>query len=175
MGKSQYKIQFGGLSIGEHQFEFEVNNKFFEQFSGEEIDEANVSVKVNVIKQNSLMQFVFDFEGTVKVSCDRCLVEYDCPISGHETLVVKHGDPDESNDELMVLKEGSEEADITHYLYEYISLAIPSKRVPCEDEDIDSNVDCDEETLSKLKEVKIEEEPNNPQWDQLKNIKYNNN
>jgi len=176
MGKSQYKIQFGGLSIGEHQFEFEVTQKFFEQFKDSEITKANVQVKANLIKQNSLMHILFSFEGTVNLNCDRCLINYDCPISGQEKLVIKYGNPEESNDEILVLKEGLEEADFTQYLYEYIELAIPSRKVPCEDEELDIDVECDEETLAKFNELKTEEEPSeNPEWDKLKNIKFNNN
>ncbi len=179
MGKSQYKIQFGGLSVGEHQFEFEVTQKFFEQFKDSEITKANIKVKANLVKQNTLMHIMFDFEGTVNLSCDRCLVEYDCPVSGREKLVIKHGNPEESNDEILVLREGIEEADFSQYLYEYIELAIPYKRVPCEDEDLEDEIDveCDEETLAKYNELKIEEEPNstNPEWDKLKNINFNNN
>ena len=176
MGKSQYKIQFGGLSMGEHQFEFEVNTKFFEQFSESEITEANIQVKATVVKQNTLMHILFSFDGVVKVACDRCLIDYDSPISGNEKLVIKHGNPEESNDDILVLKEGLEEADFTQYLYEYIELAIPSRKVPCEDEDYDLEVECDEETLAKFNEVKIEDQPSeNPEWDKLKNIKFNNN
>ena len=89
MGKSQYKIQFGGLSMGEHQFEFEIKSKFFEQFSESEITEADIQVKANLVKQNSLMHILFAFEGAIKLSCDRCLVDYNCPISGQEKLVIK--------------------------------------------------------------------------------------
>lgn len=176
MGKSQYKIQFGGLSMGEHQFEFEIKNKFFEQFSDSEITEADIQVKANLVKQHSLMHILFAFVGTIKLSCDRCLVDYNCPISGQEKLIIKHGNPDESNDDILVLKEGLEEADFTQYLFEYIELAIPSRKVPCEDEEIDIEVECDELTLAKFNELKIEEEPSeNPEWDKLKNIKFNNN
>ena len=174
MGKSQYKIQFGGLSFGEHQFEFEVDEKFFERFSESEITSANISVRATLIKQNSLMHVLFSFDGVVKLSCDRCLIEYDCPVIGNEKLVIKHGNPDESNDEILVLKEGVDEFNFTQYLYEYIELAIPSRRVPCEEEDND--VECDEETLAKLNEHKIDEiKESDPKWDQLKNIKFNNN
>jgi uncharacterized metal-binding protein YceD (DUF177 family) len=122
------------------------------------------------------MHILFSFEGTVKLSCDRCLVDYNCPISGEEKLVIKHGNPEESNDEILVLKEGMEEANFAQYLYEYIELAIPSRKVPCEDEELDIDVECDEETLAKYNELKIEEEPSdNPEWDKLKNIKFNNN
>ena len=112
MGKSQYIIQFGGLSMGEHQFEFDIRDTFFEQFSESEITRANIQVKALLIKQNSLMHILFNFEGTVGLACDRCLVDYDCPISGDEKLVIKHGDPEESNDEIVVLREGLEEVEI---------------------------------------------------------------
>lgn len=172
MGKSQYIIQFGGLSFGEHQFEFDITDKFFEQHTESEITKANIHVNATLIKQNSLMQLLFDFEGTVGLSCDRCLIDYNHPISGNEKLVVKHGNPEESNDEILVLREGLEEVDFSQYLYEYIALAIPNRRVPCED--LDEDIECDEETLAKYNETKVDNEPN-PEWDQLKNIKFNNN
>ena len=41
----------------------------------------------------------------------------------------------------------------------------------------DNEVECDKETLAKFNELKIEEESEktDPKWDQLKNIKFNNN
>lgn len=174
MGKSQYKIQFGGLSIGEHHYEFEITDKFFESFPGSEITKANIFVKANLTKQNNLMQIIFDFNGTVGLSCDRCLVDYNQPIFGREKLVIKHGNPDESTDEILVLKEGLEEIDFSQYLFEYIVLSLPSRRVPCEDEENEIDVECDEETLSKFNETKVDTEPN-PEWDQLKKINFNNN
>lgn len=172
MGKSQYIIQFGGLSIGEHQFEFDITEKFFEQYTESEITKANIHVIATLIKQNSLLQLLFDFEGKVGLSCDRCLIDYMHPVSGNEKLVIKHGNPDESNDEILVLREGLDEVDFSQYLYEYIALAIPSRKVPCED--VDEDIECDEETLAKYHETKVDDEPN-PEWDQLKNIKFNNN
>lgn len=173
MGKSQYKLQFGGLSMGEHQFEFDINSTFFEQFSESDIKKANIHVSVLLVKQNSLMHLVFHFEGTVALACDRCLVDYDCPISGDEKLVIKHGNPEESNDEIVVLREGLEEVDLSQYLYEYIVLAVPYKKVPCEDLE-SADVVCDEETLAKFNETKVDTEPN-PEWDKLKNITFNHN
>lgn len=177
MGKSQYNIQFGGLSVGEHEFEFEVTEKFFEQYEDSEITRASIHVDATLVKQNNLMHMLFDFEGTIGLSCDRCLIEYDCPVSGQEKLVIKHGNPEESTDEMLVLREGLDEADISQYLYEYIELAIPYRKVPCEDENLEyDELPCDQETLSKFEEHKIDEEPTaNPEWEKLKNIKFNNN
>jgi uncharacterized protein len=136
MGKSQYKIQFGGLSMGEHQFEFDIKGKFFEQFSESEITEADIQVKANLVKQNTLMHILFTFEGTVKLSCDRCLVDYNCPIFGQEKLVIKHGNPEESNDEILVLKEGLMKptlhniySNTSNYLYQVVKCLAKMKRM----------------------------------------------
>jgi uncharacterized protein len=175
MGKSQYKIQFGGLSVGEHQFEFEITDKFFDFFAGSEITKAKIAVKANLIKQNNLLQIIFDFDGTVGLSCDRCLVDYNQPIFGREKLVIKHGNPDESTDEIIVLKEGLDEVDFSQYLFEYITLSLPSRRVPCEDDENEIDVTCDQQTLSKFYETKIDSEPSNSEWEELKKINFNNN
>ena len=179
MGKSQYIIQFGGLPVGLHDFTFEVNDSFFKNYENSEILTASVEVTARLTKQNNLLQMQFNIEGTVGLDCDRCLKNFDFPIDAEENLVIKHGNPEESTDEILVIPEGHEEFDVSHYLYEYILLALPARRVPCE---IDSEeFVCDAETLRKLDELaagpeqKTKEEPNNPMWEQLNKIKFNKN
>jgi uncharacterized metal-binding protein YceD (DUF177 family) len=177
MGKNQYIVKFAGLPVGTHEFEFDVNGKFFEQFEDSEIRKADIKVNLTLLKQNHLMQMDFDIRGTVEMPCDRCLTSYDFPIESKDHLVIKHGDPDESNDEILVITEGDGQANISHYLYEYITLALPSRRVPCEE---DESFECDYETLDKLNETEIDEEKSepeetNPIWEKLNKIKYNKN
>ena len=169
-------IQFGGLGIGTHLFEFEVNSKFFESIEYSEIQKANVLASIEFVKQNSVMTLNFHIKGTVGITCDRCVGEYDLPIEGRETMYVKNGNVDESTDTLIVLPHGETEVDLTRYLYEFVVIALPQRRVPCE---IDADkYKCDEETLKKLSGFKVEDEPihtNNNVWDELKKIKFNNN
>lgn len=179
MGKSQYIIQFGGLSVGLHEFEFDVKGSFFKTIENSEIHEADLQVKALLTKQNNLLQMHFDISGTVEIECDRCVKSFDFPIEASEDLVIKHGNPEESTDEILVIPEGQDGFDVSQYLYEYIVLAMPARRVPCE---IDADAyECDYETLDKLKQVAAEEEPeekeekNNPMWEQLNKIKFNKN
>lgn len=177
MGKSQYIVQFGGLSVGLHDFEFEVNDAFFKSIENSEIQKAHLLVDATLTKQNNLLQMQFNIKGTVGVDCDRCLKAFDYPVETEEHLVIKHGNPDESTDEILVIPEGHDEFDVSQYLYEYIVLAIPARRVPCE---LDKTAFvCDTETLNKLNKLAIEsekeEEPNNPIWEQLNKIKFNKN
>jgi uncharacterized metal-binding protein YceD (DUF177 family) len=177
MGKSQYIVQFGGLPVGIHDFEFDVTDTFFKSIENSEIQKADIQVDAVLTKQNNLLQMTFHISGTIGVECDRCLKYFDFPVETEGELVIKHGKPEESTDEILVIPEGHEEFDVSHYIYEYIILAIPARRVPCElDEE---SFKCDYDTLDKLKDLTADpaegEESNNPIWEKLNKIKFNKN
>ena len=176
MGRSQYIIRFGGLPAGVHDFEFEVKETFFKQIENSVIQAANVAVVATLTKMNNVLQVHFKISGTVDVDCDRCLKNFGYPVFAEETLVVKHGDVNESTDEILVIPEGTEEFDVSQYLYEYISLALPARRVPCE-LDAEKFI-CDYETLGQLDALETPDDPeapDNPLWEKLNKIKYNKN
>lgn len=175
MGKSQYNIQFGGLPVGIHEFEFVLDQTFFNITEDNDVERATLNVDVILTKQNNLLQAEVNINGTVGIACDRCLKDFDFPIEASEKLVIKHGDPEESNDEILVIPEGQDEFDLAHYLYEYIMVSLPARRVPCE-LDAEQFV-CDKEVIEKL-DAHISQssepiEPNTPMWEQLKKIKFN--
>jgi uncharacterized metal-binding protein YceD (DUF177 family) len=169
-------IQFGGLGVGAHLFEYQVKNKFFEQFDYSEIKKADINLTINFIKQNSVTTLNFTINGTVGIECDRCAGDYDLPVQTQETMYLKHGDESESNDNLIVLPFGESEVDLTKYVYEFITISLPIRRVPCE---INKELyKCDEATLKKLNNFSVEEEPNSSQegiWEELKKVKFKNN
>lgn len=175
MGRTKYIIHTGSLSVGNHEFEFEVTGKFFEEQQTPELSTANVQVKATVFKQNNATQLEFDIEGTVGVDCDRCLKGFDIPISSHDKLVIKYGNPADSTDEVMVVPEGETSLNVTQYIYEYILTAVPARKVPCE---IDKKrFKCDNSMLKKLNEssTQQESEETNPIWEKLNKIKLNKN
>jgi uncharacterized protein len=173
MGHKQFNIQFGKLGAGSHRYEFEVENSFFEHFEHSELNRADIKVTLDLLKQNGILKLQFHIKGTVGVECDRCLGEYDIPLEVKETLIVKNGNPEESSDEMLVLSVGETELNIAQTLYEYIILALPGRKVPCE---INESYICDAETLAKLKSIsKIEKiKEKNSQWEKLNKIKFNN-
>ena len=88
---------------------------------------------------------------------------------------LRFGDPDEPHaEDVFVLPHGENELDISPPLFEFISLALPARLVPCEEY---KNFKCDFETLNKLNDISVDEpeqKPDSP-WDKLKNINFNNN
>ncbi|MFN5458451.1 MAG: YceD family protein [Bacteroidota bacterium] len=176
MGRRMFVIQFGGLAVGTHEFEIEMDNKFFEEVQHEELLGGNVSAKIELTKQNNLLSLIFNLKGKVEILCDRCAKQVPLPIEITEKLVVKNGDVSETTDEIFVLPPGETEIDVSQLLYEFILLSLPIKRVPCE---LDESVVCDFEALEKLEEIETEEKKEdtetNPIWEKLKNIKVNKN
>lgn len=176
MDEKQFIIRLNGLTIGSHLYEFEVNDTFFEGRDYAEIEGAKVLVKLELLKQNSLIQLNFDLQGTVHATCDRCTKAYPVEVDAAEQLLLKYGNPDDEHpDNVLVIPEGENELDISQPIYEFISLALPARRVPCEE---DPSFKCDDETLKKLNEIATDEPEQNPGdsiWDKLKNIDLNNN
>ena len=168
----EYVIQFAGLSSGEHLFELNVHDKFFENLDYSEIKQGNILVTLTLLKQSSMMVLHFDISGTVKVNCDHCAAEFDMPINGNYKLTVKVGgsDEDTDDDDIITIGVNEHKLDVSQYLYEYITLSLPIKR-----EHVDK-LTCDKEIVNKLDNFLVDEEkkePIDPRWDGLKDIKLN--
>lgn len=172
-----YIIKFVGLSVGQHEYEFNVNDKFFEHLEYSEIKRGNIQVKIKLLKQAVMMALEFEISGTVKANCDLCTGEFDLPINGNFKLIIKVGgnDTGDEDDDIITIAANEHELDLSQYIYEYIALSLPIKRVHPTNKKGQST--CDKEVLKKLEnfivEDEKEEEAIDPRWEQLKNIKLN--
>ena len=73
--KQELIIPFIGLKEGIHQYEFEINSSFFEQFDYSIIEKADFAINVTFDKRKNLFNLAFDLKGHVIANCDRCLEE----------------------------------------------------------------------------------------------------
>ena len=171
----EYIIQLAGLSEKEHLFEFNIDDTFFKNFEYSEIEKGKLKVKLNLLNQGTMMVLNFTISGTVREHCDRCAEEFDLPIEGKNQLIIKVGlkeAADETNDDIINIEGNEQKIDLSQFIYEYITLALPSKRAhPLKS-------DCNKEVLKKLNIHSIEEktetkEPSDPRWKELMNIKLN--
>lgn len=167
----QYIIQFSGLGLGEHQFNYEIDEKFFAEFEYTDIDKASVSVNVTMDKQERMLIFDFDIQGVLNVMCHRCLDNFDYPVDIEERLIVKFGDDwQEEEENILIIPEKEYKFDIRTYIYEYIIVTIPFKLTHPEDEN--GNSLCNPEILAKLKELSTVAPKETP-WDGLKGFIIN--
>lgn len=179
--ENEYVIQFSGLKLGTHSFDFEIGKEFFEAFEFSEIQNCKVNVKMDMEKSSTMLVLLFDVEGTVDFPCDRCLEPVELPIEGNYRQVVKFSDYEESNedDEIIILPTAEYEIDVTKLIYDFIMLSIPLKRAHEEGE-------CDPELVAKLNDFLVEELPEeteeeadeedmDPRWQALRDLKNKEN
>lgn len=172
---NEFLIPFIGLKLGKHQFEYQINKKFFDHFDYDEFESSDIKVNVVLEKKSTMLELNFKHKGTVHVPCDLTSEMFDMPVKGKLRLVVQFGEEfNNDNEELLILPHGEHQIDIAQYIYEMIALSIPLKRVHpgVKDGSLET------EALKKLKELTVkekkkeikEEENTDPRWDKLKQL-----
>lgn len=166
-------IPFSGMKEGKYSFSAELDKSFFESLEFSEIQTGNIKVAIEMERRQHLLNLEITIDGNVELDCDRCGNTYDQVIEDQRTVVVNlNSDHLEDEDDLISIPLSQSDFDLTQYIYQYIVLAIPLKRVCPE------NVGCDPDVIQKLDQLKPGENNDNettsdPRWDALKNIKDN--
>lgn len=169
----EYLIQFVGLKLGKHQFDYQIDNSFFGYFEFDEYNASDIKVEVLLEKKNTMLELTIKHKGTVNVPCDLTNENFDLPTKGKINLIVKFGNAfNDDNEELLILPHGEYEFNIAQYIYESIILSVPSKRVHpgVKDGTLDSKA---LEILNNLAPTEIKEEnkkDTDPRWDDLKKL-----
>jgi len=168
---NDYDISFFGLKDGKHRFEYKIEKQFFEPFNYDEFIEANLLVKLELIKKSTFMEFYFSVEGTSKVACDVTNEPFDLPVNGSLKMIVKFGEIfNDDNEEILIIPHKENQINVAQFMYEMIILAVPSKKVHpgVEDGTLQSEV------LKKLEELQPKENKKlneiDPRWDGLKKL-----
>jgi uncharacterized metal-binding protein YceD (DUF177 family) len=170
-----YLIPFAGLKIGEHVFEYVIDDAFFKDRDYSEIQHAKINTEVRLRKETHLLVFDIKMEGTIHTMCDRCGDFFDLPVWGENRLIVSlTNDRFEGETDIISIPIDSSEIDISQYLYEYASMLLPQRRVHPDKEDGTST--CNPEALKVLNKLSEEEREKkiNPIWEELK-LKIKNN
>ncbi len=152
-----YKVNYKALSLGEHNFTFEVGADLFEQYDYSEIKGGSCRVDIDMIYSETMIDLYVKINGTVTVECDRCLDDCIVIIDFEAPLIVKicneiddKQEVEESDGEILWLPLSESTLDLSQYIYESIILSLPYQRVHAEGE-------CNPEMIERFKIVSMEE------------------
>lgn len=164
----QFVIPFSGLELGNHQYSFAIGDKFFESIEYSEFSHGELQVNLDLERQERMLIFRFQITGYVEVECDRCLDELKMHIADTEQLIVKFGtEYQEESEDVLVIPQHEHQFDISHYLYEFISLSLPVQRFHPDDEE--GNSTCNPDFLEHLNTY-TEEQETDPRWEKLRGL-----
>lgn len=169
-------------------FEYRLDNEFFANIDGPEVQRGKVDVTLNVKRTATVFELRFHLSGVIYIPCDRCLDDMEQIVDTDEELFIKLGhDYIEESDNMLTIPENDGELNVAWFLYEFIALTIPIKHVhpygQCnremserlqkmsakrieDDEDMDEIPDYIEDDATEE-----EERPTDPRWDALKKLK----
>jgi uncharacterized metal-binding protein YceD (DUF177 family) len=177
--KRLYEIAFVGLRHGEHEFNYELEDKFFIEKGTEDVENMHANVKLLLEKNRDFMLLKFQTGGTAQVNCDRCGNLMQVSLWDEFNVVVKLVEnPEEMNAQeedadVFYIGRGESHLDVSDWLYEFALLSIPTQHVCGNDEKGESL--CNKEVLKKLEEMKAtaSEQKENSIWKGLEKFKDN--
>jgi uncharacterized metal-binding protein YceD (DUF177 family) len=167
-------IPFSGLKLGVHNFSFQVDKAFFEQYEFSIIQNTEVEIEVEFNKKSTLFELQFDFKGKWYSQCDRCNDPLTVDIEGQEELIVKFGNEVyQETDEIKIIPADAYELDISDEVYEFIHLQLPSKVAHKKTDN------CNQDVIRKLEEINQKEDQKDskeidPRWAKLEQLKQAN-
>jgi uncharacterized metal-binding protein YceD (DUF177 family) len=168
----QFSIPFVGLKEGNHLFEYNIDNTFFEAFNYDEFENSHINVTLKFVKKSTFFELTFTALGTINVPCDVTNEFYDQEIASTLPLIVNFGpEYNDDNEEILILPPEAFELEVSQFIYEMIVLGQPKRRV--HPKVLDGTMKSI--TLDKLEELTIIKEEavaavTDPRWDKLKNL-----
>lgn len=169
-----YTIQFIGLKLGQHIYEYDIDNTFFELFEYDEFNSVNLKTTLKLEKKTTLLELQFLTQGDVNLNCDVTNEPYNQPLQCEFNLVVKFGaEYNNENEDILIIPHGAYEINVAQYIYELIVLSIPQKRIHpgVEDGTLDSDILDTLKTLSPKEQNDTNSDNDiDPRWDTLKKL-----
>ncbi len=170
----EFLIPFVGLKLGKHRFDYQINNKFFQEFDYHQFEDATITVELVFEKKATLLELSFKHQGSVNVPCDVTGEQFDLPIKGKLNLVVQFGEEyNDDNEELLVLPHGEYQVNVAQYIYEMIVLSVPLKRIHPGVKDGSIDVSNYERYIT-YEQPKEQKEEVDPRWAKLKDLLKDN-
>lgn len=175
--RREFEIAFVGLKPGVHEYNYSIDDKFFEPFQQQDFRNCKASIKLSLDKKNGFMQLRFEIGGTLEVICDRCNNTLPLELWDDFNITVKMvEDPElmneqEDDPDMYYIAQGESHIDVANWIYEFINLSIPMQKT-CGFEEMDGPY-CNKKAMDVLKKMEPEEnkEKTNPIWKGLEKFK----
>lgn len=177
-GIKLFDIDIHNLSQKEYEYQFDIDDSFFALFEDSIVNKGSLVAKVNMSLHPGVIEMNFAIQGSVVITCDRSLEEYDQTIHSNERLLFKFGDENtEISEEIISITRDTHRINVAQYIYEFITIAIPFvKRHPRFQEEEDNNEEVKliyQSSTAPAEEEEENKDSEDPRWALLKNLKNN--
>ena len=170
----QFKIDLKNQKDEVRTLDFDLDNQYFSALDDSEVKQGALHVSVSIRKMTGFYELLFHTEGTVNVTCDRCLDDMSQPIKADNRLIVKLGAAYSEEDDVITVTEDEGILDTSWLIYEFIVLAIPIKHVHAPGKCNAAMSQVLEELSADRSSDEESDQPVDPRWSALEKLKINN-
>jgi uncharacterized metal-binding protein YceD (DUF177 family) len=156
--KREYIIPFIGLKLGFHEFEFQIQDAFFEDRQYSSIHSGTANVRLVLEKKETMMIGEFEIKGSVSTDCDRCNDPIEVPIKGSFKLIFTFGNEPSEDESIIVMHPDDYELELKDHLYELLIVSLPTRLIHPKGE-------CNEEMIELLSKYTVQQEPSGSEDD----------
>jgi uncharacterized metal-binding protein YceD (DUF177 family) len=174
--RREFEIAFVGLKPGVHEFNYSVDDSFFEEYQEQDFRKVQAQIRLLLEKNNSFMILRFQIGGKAEVTCDRCNSDLPMQLFDDFTMTVKMTEEpelmneQEEDPDVYYISRGESHLDVKNWIYEFVNLSLPMQKT-CEYENMDGPY-CNPAARELLNKMKPEEGPKeNPLWKGLEKFK----
>ena len=124
-----FKIDLKALPQGKTQVEYKLDDSYFEAIDAPDVSRGELATSLSIDRTDDFFELNFHTEGMVHIPCDICLEDMEQSIESDDRLVVKLGEENSEDDDLVTVAENEGMLDVAWFIYEFIELQIPIKHV----------------------------------------------
>lgn len=180
--QNRYSIDIYGLEDKPYEFDFELGASFFESLEQDLIERGEFKVHLLLDKSSTMLQLRFTIKGSVELICDRSLEPYTEEVDTEGVMILKFGDHDEElTEEISLINRNTTKISVAGYIFEFIALALPMKKIHPDlrttadeedsEEEFESLVYSSESASASEDEEGENEEKIDPRWEALKKLR----
>jgi uncharacterized metal-binding protein YceD (DUF177 family) len=176
--RREFEIAFVGLKPGVHEYDYVIDDRFFEAYQQQDFTKCHANVKLLLDKKSSFMLLKFEIGGQLEVNCDRCNSRLPLELWDEFSITVKMvEEPElmneqEDDPDVYYISRGESHLDVANWIYEFINLSIPMHKVCSYDQM--NGPHCNPSAMDMLKKMEsgeTKEEKENPIWKGLEKFK----
>ena len=175
MKKQEFIVPIAGLKDKVYQFEYELEDSFFDTVNEPLVSDPQIEVNITFDKTNEPYVLDFNITGDFACECDRCATPIRVAVNSDHRLFVKFGQAAEhaNETEVMYISREDHQIELDEVLFDFVYISIPMAKRCSTIADI---AKCDkiveayltQELSNKEKDV---ETSSDLRWEALKNLK----
>lgn len=177
-GLRTFDIDIVSLSNAKHYYDYTLDSTFFENLEDSLLEKGQLKATVMLNKSETMIQATIAVEGWVELICDRSLDPFEYQISTNDQVIFKYGkEYAEISEEIVTIPFETQKLNLSQFIYEFIGLAVPMKKLHPKFIKEGEEENDEEETLLiystpiDLDEDELKDDEIDPRWDILNKLK----